>query len=274
MSRRGRSGPTISLFSFQDIITSVTAIVTVVTLLLALDLVQRKQAQSSDSSQSTATDIAARVEELEVEVSKLQLSIRAAEGVAQNVTEKSANELKNEIMAKNAAVTDLEAARSKFQAVVNDWQRREKRELERQFDQQPLRDEQQALSKSMLELEQEIEHVESDDRMIYQMPRGAAKSGWIVEIGTDSVRVAPIGRRQAPILFNKSNSRKSPIDSFQQWIQGDGHDQEYFFILARPGAAAEFHELQGYLRTTRISYGVDLIGLDEQVLDSELGAAQ
>ena len=34
MSRRGRSGPTISLFSFQDIITSVTAIVTVITLLL------------------------------------------------------------------------------------------------------------------------------------------------------------------------------------------------------------------------------------------------
>ena len=54
MSRRGRSGPAISLFSFQDIITSVTAIVTVIALLLALDLVQRKQSQSSDSSAAMA----------------------------------------------------------------------------------------------------------------------------------------------------------------------------------------------------------------------------
>jgi len=56
MSRRGRSGPTISLFSFQDIITSVTAIVTVITLLLALDLVQRKQSKAGDSSGNLAVE--------------------------------------------------------------------------------------------------------------------------------------------------------------------------------------------------------------------------
>ncbi|MBC7817117.1 MAG: hypothetical protein IAG10_09545 [Planctomycetaceae bacterium] len=39
----------ISLFAFQDIITSVTAIVIVVALFLALDLVQRKQGQASES---------------------------------------------------------------------------------------------------------------------------------------------------------------------------------------------------------------------------------
>src|SRR5262245_50889879 len=43
MSRRGRSGVPISLFSFQDIVTSVTGIMILVTLFLALDIIRRRQ---------------------------------------------------------------------------------------------------------------------------------------------------------------------------------------------------------------------------------------
>src|SRR5262245_5426312 len=43
MSRRGRGGTPISLFSFQDIITSVTGIMILVTLILALDVIRRRQ---------------------------------------------------------------------------------------------------------------------------------------------------------------------------------------------------------------------------------------
>ena len=71
MSRRGRSGPVISLFAFQDIITSVTAIVIVVTLFLALDLVQRKQGQASESPTVLAEELVARITALEGELAKL-----------------------------------------------------------------------------------------------------------------------------------------------------------------------------------------------------------
>lgn len=68
MSRRGRSGPAISLFAFQDIITSVTAIVIVVVLFLALDLVQRKESARADSPVGVAADLTDRIAELKREL--------------------------------------------------------------------------------------------------------------------------------------------------------------------------------------------------------------
>ena len=85
MSRRGRSGPTISLFSFQDIITSVTAIVTVITLLLALDLVQRKQSDAGDSSGALVVELAARLAQIEDELTELRAATASTDELVREV---------------------------------------------------------------------------------------------------------------------------------------------------------------------------------------------
>ena len=85
MSRRGRSGPVISLIAFQDIITCVTAIVISVALFLALDLVQRKQGQASESPAVLADELIARVAEVEAELAKLREELNRADDLVQQV---------------------------------------------------------------------------------------------------------------------------------------------------------------------------------------------
>ena len=274
MSRRGRSGPTISLFSFQDIITSVTAIVTVITLLLALDLVQRKQAQSSDSSESIVNDVAARVQEMETEIATLKTSLRTAANVAQDVAETSLAELKSEVSGRRASIAELEAQRSKLESQVAEWQRRQKQELTRQFDQQPMKEQQQTITKTVAELEREIAEVESDERTIYQMPRGSAKSGWIVIVDAGVIDVAPIGQRRKPVRFGKKGFGGTAGASLVSWINAQKLDKEYFFFLVRPEGIIEYAELDRLLAGSGISRGFDLIDMEEEILDPERGASR
>ena len=274
MSRRGRSGPTISLFSFQDIITSVTAIVTVITLLLALDLVQRKQAQSSDSSETIATDVAERVEAMETEIARLRSSLRTAANLAEDVAETSPAELKNEVIARRASIAELEEQRAKLENQIAEWQRRQKQQLTRQFDQQPMKEQQQTVTKTIAELEREIAEVESDDRVVYQMPRGSAKSGWIVIVDSGVIDVAPIGQRQKPVRFGSKGSGNAAGKSLLKWIEAQKLDKEYFFFLVRPEGIKEYAEINRELAKTKISRGFDLIDTEEEILDPERGASR
>lgn len=274
MSRRGRSGPTISLFSFQDIITSVTAIVTVVTLLLALDLVQRKQAKSSDTSESTATDLAARVSEMELEISLLQSSMLASAGIAQAIAETTPTQLKNELIAKRASLDDLKSREARLEDQIAEWKRREKQELATQFDQQPQKDQRQATLESIAKLEQEIAKVESDDRVVYHMQHGSAKSGWIATVEANSIAVAPIGRRSRPTWFGVRGAGGSASDSFFAWIKSQKLERDYFFFLVRPEGIREYSKIDEKWQDSGISRGFDLIDFDEVVLDPERGASR
>ena len=94
MSRRGRSGPVISLFAFQDIITSVTAIVIVVVLFLALDLVNRKQGQASESPAVLADELVARIADVEAELIKLRQELARTDELVQQVASTSPADLR------------------------------------------------------------------------------------------------------------------------------------------------------------------------------------
>ena len=142
MSRRGRSGPTISLFSFQDIITSVTAIVTVITLLLALDLVQRKQSKAGDSSGNLAVELVARLAAAEVELAELNAVAGTTDDLVREVAATSPAELRNEIAERQSAIVELERERTRLERQRGQWKTREKQAQTEQFDLEPVRKQQ------------------------------------------------------------------------------------------------------------------------------------
>src|SRR4051812_47012023 len=109
MSRRGRSGPAISLFAFQDIITSVTAIVIVVVLCLVLDLVQRKQTKHADSSSGVATDLSSRISEIETEIARLKEATAKTDSTVKEVARFSPAELQSQTDASELAIRELQA---------------------------------------------------------------------------------------------------------------------------------------------------------------------
>lgn len=276
MSRRGRSGPSISLFAFQDIITSVTAIVIVVVLFLALELVQRKEAAHADTSSGVAEDLAVRIEELRVELARLRDQTARTDSTVREVAKFSPAELQIEVRNAEQAIQELQS-RQKLLAERNKlWQSREKAALAKEFDLQPQQRQLEQARKASDDLEQQIEAGRNDKRPIYGLPKGVTNGGWVAIIEKDIVTVAPLGRPAKPQLFKTgtlSLFSGTSAGAFVKWVKQEKQQNAYFLLLIRPGGATQFDEVDTQFTLSDISYGFDLIDAHQEILHPEKGAA-
>lgn len=276
MSRRGRSGPTISLFSFQDIITSVTAIVTVIALLLALDLVQRKQSRTSDSTALLAAEVSKRLEQLEAELAQLQTMASMTDELARELADATPADLQREITARQQDLQRLEQQRSRLEEQARLWKDREKEQLAEQFDLEPFKQEATTVEAMTAELERQRADEHAENRTIYSLPRGTQKKGWIVELESGRITIAPIGRAEPPKTFESSGVSligTSAAGNFAKWIDSQSREDFYFLLLLRPDSGDEFDQVHKMLETKKISHGFDLIDAERTVFHPERGAA-
>ena len=276
MSRRGRSGPTISLFSFQDIITSVTAIVTVITLLLALDLVQRKQSDAGDSSGALVVELAARLAQIEDELTELRAATASTDELVREVAATSPAELRNEIAQRESAIAELELERARLERQRTGWKAREKAERAEGFELEPVREQQARVEREAAELEQQRKEERAENRTVFSLPHGFQKEGWLVVIGAKQIDVAPLGRPARPVAFVGKGLPlfgTSAAGAFEKWIDDQGLRSAYFLLLVRPEAARTFDEVEELLTKKSVSHGFDLIGADQSILHPERGAA-
>ena len=276
MSRRGRSGPAISLFAFQDIITSVTAIVIVVVLFLALDLVQRKQAAHADTSAGVAEDLTARIAELRSELARLQAQTAKTDSTVREVAQFSPAELQAEVLTAEQAVSDLQSRERELAERQKVWQIREKAVLAQKFDLQPQQKQLDQSREAHRKIQQQLAEGRADTRPIYGLPRGVTSAGWVVVIEQDAVIVAPLGQRARPQKFQQGALpiiTGTAAGAFLKWVKQEGQAQAYFLLLIRPGGAPQFDEIDTSFTASSRSFGFDLIGARQVILHPEKGAA-
>lgn len=276
MSRRGRSGPAISLFSFQDIITSVTAIVTVITLLLALDLVQRKQSNASDSSSQLAKDLESRLTEAEEEFTQLSAAVNLTDDLVQDVAATSPAELREEIARRESAIVELKTEQIRLEQQAEQWRARLKAEQVKQFELEPVRQKTEDAVREATDLERQHASERDENRTVFSLPRGFQKEGWIAVVDQRQITVAPIGRPEVPIVFNASGLLligNSAAEEFMMWVDLQKLRSAYFLLLVRPDADSDFDEVEKLLSGKDVSHGFDLIGQDETIMHPERGAA-
>jgi hypothetical protein len=276
MSRRGRSGPTISLFSFQDIITSVTAIVTVIALLLALDLVQRKQSKSSDSSAAMAVNLTEQLKRTEAELAQLQAATEATDELVREVAATSPAELRNEVAQRESAIEELQRERIRREEQSLEWKAREKVELAEQFDLEPLKEEFERTVLATSAVEKQLAEETAENRMIFTLPKGLEKEGWLAVIDSREIAIAPLGRAAIPTTFASTGNvlfGSSAADNFEKWALEQRRGSAYFLLLIRPGADNVFDKVHQILERKSFEHGFDLIGADQRVLHPERGAA-
>lgn len=275
MSRRGRSGPTISLFSFQDIITSVTAVVTVITLLLALDLVKRKQLHSGESSASLGFDLEKRLEIAEVELAELKSAASSVDELVREIASMSPEEMRSDIAQRERRIEDLQRQKRRLENQAETLRSELNKERAQQFDLEPKRNEANQIEESISDLERQLAQERTENRVVFSLPRGAEKSGWIAEINQSKIGVAPIGRPARPTFFGPTGLPllgASAADNFEKWIDEQRLSSEYFLLLIRPDGKTDFDNVQRLLERRGISHGFDLLGPDEMVLHPERGA--
>lgn len=292
MGRRGRTSSPISLFSFQDIITSVTAIIILMTLMLAVELIHRKLSQAAEAPLS-GTPLKGAIAEAENEIKKLQQELEAGSGAALEqaaVTTESLPREIHETKRQAAALRDeLNTLRKQESAARQDEQAAlaeafDRRDEQRQVEELEERAEnvKQAVAaqtndnekkrQRQRELEQRrAQGKKPGERRIYNRPPDAEKQPWLVEVDQSLLRVAPLGRSRKPEEF-RGAVFGGPIDAFADWADGLSAASHYFVLLVRPNGIETFDSLVTKLEGRGFDLGFDVIGQDELVLDPEHGA--
>lgn len=275
MARRGRSGPAVSLFAFQDIITCVSGIIIVMVLILALELIERPQLASGATSEDQRIHEA--IASAEERLRELTAGSQESDELIRDLTSASPVQLHQDIALAQATLAalrrelDEQAAKSGKLATASVGLAAERQEREKESD---------ALDRAARinrELERQLQRESRQNRPVYALPRGTTKSGWLVVLESRQVTVAPLGQSARPMHFARKPGSLfggSAARQFLGWLRQQPSANSYFLVLIRPNAVAEFDEIETALTAGGYSFGFDVVGQDQLLIDPDRGAGE
>lgn len=265
MGRRRSSAPPISLFSFQDIITSVTGIMILVTLLLGLDLIQRTVNSPPQKTAELTTQLEDAVERAEEEIEDLEQLLRSKQQDVVDIAGVDATELARELKDLEELNRRLnqEVADSDRQSTEADRRRKEaEAEKARRKNDPRTVDE---MTKETRRLEEELRKLKQSNRVIFNPAAGSTKQPWLVEISDQGFTVAVMGKAERPTKF-------ADLNAFRNWAAQRDPKAEYFVLLIKPTGVDVFPQATTSLQQMKFDVGYDLLTANQIAIDPETGA--
>lgn len=269
MKRKHAAGAPITLFSFQDIITSVTGVLLLLMLLLAVELTQRRPSSPADSSNRIAAEIEGAIDEAQAEIARLTTllsSLGADAETAVGYTLFSAQE------ERTATDEQIEALEIKLEQLSrqralgeNQLQEMEAKRGARAGDADRL----EIIEHETAEAEKELEDLQTSNRVIYNTDTLAGgKRVYLVELFTDDVLVAAAGERARPQRFTGGRA----TDEFLAWATTQSNTAARFMLIVHPGSLEAFGEIRERLDSSNFTIGFDLLPDGQNAIDPERGA--
>lgn len=289
MSRRRRTRAAFSLFSFQDIITSVTAILILLVLILSLELVTRRQEAAAADPMATRVALQESVASLQSLVGTLAAIVPADKPRALVARTRSELARDTRIVESQAdqAIADAEAARAvegRARAMAAATVAR-LRDAERNFaavdriKMEALRVDEEARKLAIRNKARSAELSERRERitdrpspgaeLVFNPPEGTSTQAWIIEVSGDGFTVVRLGTNQRQSL----GSGVGPGSAAGQWLSRLNERRDHVLILVRPSGANSMEVIRQSLGEAGISFGIDLIG-EEQVVRDGAGEAK
>jgi len=272
--RRRRAGAAISLFAFQDIITSVSGILIVMVLLLTLELVERPEGESD--SQLQASELRDAIAGAETELAARQQNVGTTDDLIREVARWSAAELHQRIneqqQEKESQTRELERLRQQKSRLAE----AERVLAAERFDAQQVLEELVETRERNAELEAQAAAEKEDKRPIFTMPRGTQSEGWLVVCEESRVTVARVGHAAPPLVFSGRGglTRPSAARAFLDWAREQRTTASpYFLLLVRPSGIDTFDEIEAAFHGGGYHFGFDPVARDQVLLDPQRGAA-
>src|SRR5487761_1186232 len=258
MSRRRKSSNPISLFSFQDIITSVTGIMILVTLLMALDLSQRVVESPRVQTAVVSKQLEAVVSRADEEIRQLEAQLAGRDAALQQVAAYDRRRLLAESDEVKRHVEQLEAETIKLASQAEDAQKRqaqiEARGVAKEEDVELV----QELTRKIADLERQIEKLRSTNRIVNNPAQGTSKAAWLVELTDTAIQAAPMGRAARPTVFAGASNQET-VNAFRQWATDRDRGSEYFVLLIKPSGIDLFDQLREELTDLGFDLGFDVV---------------
>jgi hypothetical protein len=264
MGRRSNGGPPISLFSFQDIITSVTAIIILMTLLLALELLSRKfgsAAEVTAASGDRNAELKRQIVELQERRDRLANELRESTQLVETAAENSTEQLRDDIEATKQQVNRLERELELQAAELQDARiddKRAKRERDA-IDSKELAE----LRRRIASNEHKLAELRSSNALIFRPAADSGKRTWLVDILADRIAVEPLGDPGARVVFDQSSLFR--MGKFTGWLRSLRGEKEYFLLLLRPSGIEQFRAIRSQFDMQQFDIGFDLIGEQQRI---------
>jgi hypothetical protein len=268
-TRRDAQVP-ISLFSFQDIITSVMGVVILVLLVMALELINRQLEVPAVQHSITRKQADAAIDMARQRIVELQAALSA--GAWNELAGKSATDMRREGSELDRLIKQLDADLTAAQARVEQL-RKQRTQADshlstRESDQTEL----ERLKAELEQLEAELTKLTSSNTLLFRSGPVSGRQPWLVAISATSILAAPLGPKSKPINFEGSTS-DSRRRQFTAWAEGQGPTNVYFVLMVQPGGAAVAKDVERRLRELGFGVGLDLLGSEQSAIDPEEGAA-
>lgn len=283
MSGRRSAHPSISLFSFQDIVTSVTAILILVVLILTLELISRKFVEAAGSAAATTTTIKDSVAELEALVARLQAALPEQDATRQlraplPTTERDVRILRDQRARLLGQVEDARRVRDESrrlaEAAVEELKRQESLETEMQQQEREAEEvaiETKRLNESNAEERDRLEALQDElkarpqgeTELVYRRPRDTSRQSWLLEVSEAGLVALRLGTGRPEPLGQSGNTHSR----FTAWAGRLTTHGDYVLVLIRPSGIEAVEPVLTTLKARGIPHGTDFIGEEQEVHD-------
>lgn len=279
MARRNRSKDVaISLFSFQDIITSVTAIMILLVLILTLELITREATKGmAAEDRRVAQELKRSVAEMEQRLDKLRQEAATARENATDAAgfsakesaeqtaqaERDAKELREQI---NQLEVQLRVAQSNRRAAEGSLARSQADTAEATAEQARAvaarAGEMEAAnsaekSRQKNEAEQAGEGPTAARTLVFNAPPGSTLKPLLVEISKDGlVAVGTDGASPTRFSWNLLGLPSG----FGEWLKARDKRQEYVVLILRPSGVDRYDATREAVVSAGFDLGTELIG--------------
>lgn len=254
MAKRRGNTEAFSLFSFQDIITSVTGIMILVTLLFSLELT-RQPKQRSQATESQAAEPVPSVSDLKSQLKSLQTVYNENDSLLRRVASLPAIEIETLEKTLSEKLATLEALSEELTSANDrlDADTSAEAQVKQELEAETLK----SLDEELRRLQEEIASTSKSAVVVYNPDPGATKTAWLIDLSKEHIRVFPV-EGGAGESFDVSDPNVIPSD-FIAWVRQRDNSQEYFVLLLRPESIVIYDKLHPMLDGLSFDLGFDLI---------------
>ena len=261
MGRRKRYENPISLFSFQDIVTSVTGILILMAILLAISVITQKSINAESSANAgLAEGLISEIQMLKTEVTDLDAraesnrqSINQWAGYSPEQLLAEENSLKSSLDAIEATIRQNNLDLSQMQA---DYAKAgQSPEIEK------YKADKAKMDDALEELQTELQNLNTSDRVIYNFNR-AQRQPWLAQVDSKQIVAAKAGAAGSRREFGS-------VSDFLDFCESLPDNERYIVLILKPTGILAQRNIREQLHKKNIDVGVELIGETQTAIEGE-----
>jgi hypothetical protein len=267
MSRK-TSGPGVSFFAFQDIITSVVGIFILITILLILDFLQRVEASATAKEASNdAAPVIEAIQTLKDDISRMSKDVEArSQAQSKNARINKFNR-DEEFQAMKNKVAVIEQQIKKASDLSEDLEQKLESAEEESSTTESRRDkinsqesELQALLLKLKVLDQQLGELQNDSTPVF---RDVSENGRFLTIIV--LERGAIELKDAMTKTKESWQGSQRLDRLREWLATAELGNRQLYIVVKPGGAGDFQAMRRDLSNSNTTYGFNVSGEGDRI---------